>query len=549
MAQDLLEKAFLAEIEALEKFRISYTGIYPNTPLTREDPDIRRLVEALAMFTARTRLAAERNIDQSMLRIFRQHFSYLLDPIPAMVMLSATPTARYVDTTELPAGTEVYLIERGGKAGGELPFRMRTQARLRILPIQLDVIEVLRTRARTYRIQLRFSAAFRRNDELSELNLYVNHLDDLASSISVLHTIKAHLRSASVVFEETRITEETKGQPCEVYYGLPEGPRTDLDRSEHPLSRVRSFIHCPWQELYFNVKGIRPPRNWQSFTLVLDMKDTWPAELRLTPDSFYLHVVPAVNQRRDMARPIETNGMKERYSLRHPDEKSRLVLQRLLGVYLMSEAGLQPLLPGVLGAKQDSWEVVYEGRDEERRAWLALNLPDAFEHPERVAVDAIWHQPSLRGLRADELVVKLADRFVDGVEWELCGSLAAPDDSELTEDRDGLLRLLSIKNQRFLDTESVVYLASVLGAKQQPQFARIISALSAVTITPLPFAKKSHGFKYVYALSFDDLDESDLPRLDLLCRRLLDALAAWATDEVVELTAQVQSLGKTLLFT
>ena len=114
MAQDILEKAFLAELEALEKFRISYTGIYPNTPLTREDPDIRRLIEALAMFTARTRVAAERNIDQSMLRIFRQHFSYLLDPMPAMVMLSATPTARYVDATELPEGTEAYLIERAG---------------------------------------------------------------------------------------------------------------------------------------------------------------------------------------------------------------------------------------------------------------------------------------------------------------------------------------------------------------------------------------------------------------------------------------------------
>src|SRR3569832_114152 len=135
MAQDLLEKAFLAELEALEKFRITYTGIYPHTPLTREDTDIRRLIEALAMFTARTRVAAERNIDQSMLRIFRQHFSYLLDPVPAMVMRSATPTARYVYTTELPEGTEVYLIERGGKLSPERAFRVRTRARLRVLPI------------------------------------------------------------------------------------------------------------------------------------------------------------------------------------------------------------------------------------------------------------------------------------------------------------------------------------------------------------------------------------------------------------------------------
>ncbi|MFT3765640.1 MAG: type VI secretion system baseplate subunit TssF [Minicystis sp.] len=546
MAQDALDKAFLAELEALEKFRISYTGIYPSTPLSREDPDIRRLIEALAMFSARTRLAAEHSIDQSMLRVFRQHFPYLLDPSPAMVMLSAVPTARYVDATELPAGTEVYLVERAGKPTPRA-FRMRTQARLRILPLELDGLDIQRTRARTYRILFRFTADFRRNDDIGELNLYVNHLDDLASSIAVLYALKQHHRAASVTFEE-RINEETRGQPCEVYFGPPEGARGDLDQSEHPLSRVRSFMHCPWQELYINFKGIKPPRNWQSFTVILDMKDTWPTELRLTPDGFFLHVVPAVNVRQDAARPIETDGTKERHPLRHPDETSRYVLQRILGVYLMSAAGLVPLQPGVVGAKQKSWEVIYDGRDEARRAWLALNLPEAFDEPQRITVDAVWHQPSLRGMSAEDFRVKLADRFVDGVEWSTCGPLSAPADSALTDDRDGLLRLLSIKNQRFLGTDDLVYLAAALGATQELHFAGLISAIQDVTVTPKPFAKQSHGFKYVYELTFDDLDESDLPRLDLLCRRLLDALAAWSVEEVVEIEAKVKNLGRTLLY-
>jgi type VI secretion system protein ImpG len=214
----------------------------------------------------------------------------------------------------------------------------------------------------------------------------------------------------------------------------------------------------------------------------------------------------------------------------------------------MTKEGLQPLQPGVLGVKQDSWEVSYTGRDEGRRSWLMLNLPDAFDNPEKVVVDATWHQPELRALRADELLVQLADRYVDGVEWEPCGLLSAPADSELTEDRDGLLRLLSLKNQRFLDTEGFVLLANALGAKQQVQFAKIVGAISTVKVTPRPYAKKSHGFKYVYELVFEELDEADLPRLDLLCRRLLDALAAWTVDEVVELSAEVKNLGKTLLF-
>src|SRR5690348_8990678 len=121
MANDALEKAFLAELEALEKFRISYTGQYPNVPLAREDPDVRRLIEAMAMFTARTRLAAERNVGQSMLRLFRQHFPYLLAPVPAAAMLAGSVTARYVDVAELPSDSEALLVRR---AHGEQPERV-----------------------------------------------------------------------------------------------------------------------------------------------------------------------------------------------------------------------------------------------------------------------------------------------------------------------------------------------------------------------------------------------------------------------------------------
>ena len=130
------------------------------------------------------------------------------------------------------------------------------------------------------------------------------------------------------------------------------------------------------------------------------MKDTWPTELRLTPDAFNLHVVPMVNVRKDMADPIECDGKAERYPLHHPDVGARFVIQRLLAVYKMSDKdGLVPLEPGVVGTQRESYEVVFDGRDEERRASLALHLPSAFEKPERVAVEALWYQPSLQGGR------------------------------------------------------------------------------------------------------------------------------------------------------
>ena len=112
MTQNHLEKAFLEELAALERFRVAYTGAYPKTPLSGEDPDVRRLLEGMAMFSARTRLAADRSLHRSILRIFRQHFSYLLGPLPAMAMLRAQPDEKsFVNKVDLPRGSEVLLIE------------------------------------------------------------------------------------------------------------------------------------------------------------------------------------------------------------------------------------------------------------------------------------------------------------------------------------------------------------------------------------------------------------------------------------------------------
>jgi type VI secretion system protein ImpG len=548
VAQDLLEKTFLAELEALEKFRISYTGLHRNTPLTREDPDVRRLIEAMAMFTARTKLAGQRSIDLSLLRIFRQHFPYLLDPPPAMTMLRAETTARYVDMTELPRGTEVYLIENTDKKSKARTFRFRTLGKLRILPIEIESVDIFKTKHKSYRLLVRFTTAFRRNDEIGDIDLYVNHLDDLPSSLMVLYAFKRHLRSVSVVWDKDHIDEDTQGTPCQVSFGMPEGARQELERLDHPLLRARSFVHYPRQELYINVKGVRAPRNWQSFTVVFDLKDSWPTELALTKDAFNLHVVPMINQRQEMGDPIEHDGTKERHPVRHPDHGAHFNLQRLLAVYLMSDKGLVPLEPAILGTMRDSYDVYYEGQDEDRRAYLTLNLPGAFDKPVRVAMEALWYQPGLRGKLASDFHAKLADRFVDGVKWSLGGPLATPADNDLVSDRDGLLELLSIKNQRFLQTGDLLFLLGALGVKREPFFAGIVEALSLVNVVSKPLAKGSHGFKYIYELTFDELDSTDLPRLDLFCGKLLDVLIAWSVEEVVEITAIVKNLAQTLQY-
>ena len=185
---DEIEKIFLDELAALDRFRISYTGTFPNTPLSREDPDVRRLLEGMAMFTARTRVASARSLHRNVLRMFRQHFSHIVGPVPAMGMLRAQPTPRFVDAAMLPSGSEVMLVEPGVKGADDRLFRFRTAGELRILPLELYSVGPLRLPDKTIRLVLEFRWTTRHAMmmDVGDLHLHINHLDDVASSLTVV---------------------------------------------------------------------------------------------------------------------------------------------------------------------------------------------------------------------------------------------------------------------------------------------------------------------------------------------------------------------------
>ena len=543
---DVLEKAFLSELEALEKFRISYSGQHPNAPLAREDPDVRRLIEAMAMFSARTRLASQRNLGKSLLRIFRQHFPFFTNPVPAMALLRAKPTRRYVDMTSIPSGTEVQL-SRVNDEGREEIYRFQTLARLDVRPIELEAVDIYRLRNRNYRLLLRFVTAFPRSDDIGSLKLLVNHFDDLFSSSTVYYQLKSHLRQATVVYSD-KVTEEMTGSPLEAIFDVARGEPYDIELFEHPLQRARALLRFPEQALFLELRGVHPPRNWRVFTVCLDMDASWPTELRLTPDAFELHAVPMVNIRKDTANPIECDGTKDRYPVLHPEPSSGFAVHSIIGVYRMTPEGLSPLPPVVVGTGGEGYDVAFQGRGRDQMTWLSLSLRNAFVQPERIVVEGLWYQPSIAGARGDEMRARLSDRFVDGVEWSCMGSITAPAENALADDRDALLQLLAIKSQRFLGLPELTLLLKALGADKERLSGRLISALTSVKVIPKPFSRKSSGFKYLYELGFERLDETLLPSLDLLGRRLLEVLTAWSVEEVVEVVAEVASLGLTLRY-
>ena len=551
---DALYKAFLNELETLEHFRVTYAGERPTVPLGREDPDVQRLIESLAVFSARTRLTAERSVRRSALQLFRQHFPYLLNPLPATAMLQAISSSRHVDAVAIPKGSEVRVSvvpssapvaaatrTTDPSAAADTTLSFRTQRQLRILPMSLVGVDMFRQSNKQYRLVLTIEAAFFRNDSVGELNLYVNHLNDLQSSLAIFYQLKQHITHASVVFDQ-EVDEQTRGEPVRFYFGAPREVSSAAESFEHPLQQARAFFRFPQQALYLNVHIEKQPRNWESFSLCFDIDPAWPLQLRPNPDTFVLHTVPMINVRRDFADPIEHDGTRDRYPIRHPEADGGHVLHSVRGLYKITGTELAPLRPGIMGDEPDSYELEWTGAGDKRRGYAAFVMPSAFEQPVRVAVDAYWHQPGLYDEDSLVSAVRLAERHVDGLDFELSGGYVSAVDGPMQDSQPGLLHLLSIKNQRFLERDDVVFLLQAMGVLQERVFAELAYRLTATSVSSKPFAKKAQGFKYIYHLQFGTLDGSSLPVLDLFCTKLLDVLIAWSNEEVVELSVSVPNL-------
>src|SRR4051812_42192049 len=136
--RDDLYKGYLEEMQSLENFRVSYTSVRSGAQVEREDPDVRRLIDAMAFFTARTRHSVLKNVLSTQRRLFEQYFSFLLTPMPPMGLLQAQTGGRFVETTVLPRGADVQLTPEGS-AGAFF----HAVSDLRILPIKLEGIDTL----------------------------------------------------------------------------------------------------------------------------------------------------------------------------------------------------------------------------------------------------------------------------------------------------------------------------------------------------------------------------------------------------------------------
>lgn len=544
-----LRSAFQVELEALERWRLSYASAHPKIPLHREDPDVRRLVEALALFSARTRLAAERSVTRTSRRLFRQHFGELLSPVPAQALLQGLPSSRYTELDGLPRGTEVALSQNVRVGVGQeetRQFRFTTQSSLDLLPLRLTDVEVRRPFRQGPQLLLELTANHEFRKVFETLSFLVSHSADFASSLNVYDHLHRHAVKASC-FVGRKPDLGAEGKPSPLRFGRRRLAAADQLAVDHPVQQLRSALAYPAQLLYFHVDVDIEGSDWWRLYLQIDLDEDWPLDLDVALDSLHLGAVPVANLVQGPASPIEVDGTRERYAVVHPETDAGFRAHSVIGAYRFTDDGPLPLWPGVLGG-QDTYELSSDGVGTDALTWIHPELVarrrpldaggpeveiEALVDPVTLGVDAFWHQPGLARMPPRGFDLALRERFVEGVSWRLIGDVSRPQDNPLANDAEGLLRLVALRSQRFLDGAGLRFLLTALGAGHNPHFAPIVDAITEVGFERAPSGRSSTGFKYACQVELDPQVDFSRQALRLLQPELLALARSWNTDEVL----------------
>lgn len=524
MATDF-HSEFLRELAALDEFLARrHEGERFVEP---EDPDVRRLMESLAFFSARTRAAAAAELRGAVHRLTQGLLDDFVQPQPARVLLRAIPSPRLTEPAVLPRGTRVRVETLDGEVG-----QFATMHELKVRPLELDRAE-LQLRGTGVRVLIRLRAYGPTVHIDEPLALHIDHLGDYDASCQLFHHLSKHLRRVAVGYGDPPAPTEL-GQDCEFTFGAHASSSEFADelRSQQRtgvISRIRQFFHFPGKDLVLNVELARPARPWRQAWLCLDL-DQWPEGRALNKDMFRLFMVPIENLFSELAEPFKCDGTKSR----HPIEAWRTVgdvaFHSVLGVEQELATGMDVILPGHIASGEESWDLDY---DDEQRPQLRLRLPSAFLEPRMVMVRARWYQPGFDALAVGKLDVTLHSRHVEGVDFRIQGALVPHRVSPLARDPTAMLHVLSRRSKRVLSREDIIMLMSVLGADAR-SFHDVASELRHVEVSDEPAGVQgSGGVRHVYRVRLADISEARRGRVDDYLRCVEQLLDAWSSNPVV----------------
>lgn len=309
---------FQDELEYLRKSGEEFAEYFPkltNYLSSRSvDPDVERLLEGFAFLTGRLREKIDDQlpeVTQSLLQLLWPNF---LRPVPSMTIMQLAPKPGAINKRHVIAkGAQIESIPID-----ETICKFRTCYDTEILPIEVsDVRHDVSKEASVISIQLKTQSDEPLNSiGMSNLRLYLGESEYSAQMINLwLHR---YLQRGSISTAEKGTIGLNATQFVQV--GLLKGeevlPYPDNAFTGYRL--LQEFFTLPQKYLFLDVRDLPiaslDPEATE-VTLVLRFERPLPPDVRVTPSSFMLHCVPAINLFEHDAEPMLLTSKRTEYQV------------------------------------------------------------------------------------------------------------------------------------------------------------------------------------------------------------------------------------------
>ena len=110
---DKIYQLYLTQMQGLSSFRKEYQSVYSTASLDQDDPELKRLTEAIAYCSAHAQAIGQRTIETYHQRLVTQIHPYVVSPLPAKTLL-ALNTQNVKETFNIEKGSTIQLETEEG---------------------------------------------------------------------------------------------------------------------------------------------------------------------------------------------------------------------------------------------------------------------------------------------------------------------------------------------------------------------------------------------------------------------------------------------------
>lgn len=525
----LFRARFYEELDALDQF-FEQGARAGDLSFGTDDPDMRRIVEAMAFFSARTRSAAASSMRDAVIRMAGGLLDDLFAPLPALAMVEANAWNLVDGPVELAEGTRLRIETNEGQ-----PSIFSTLSPLSLRPIRLEKAELQR-RDPGATLVLTLRCRVPQKGELC-LPLFLRRNGEYRAAAELHQALLQHFVSASVS-KDAGVSET-----CSVSF-VPPAPETPWDRGEEgsPLRRIRSFFHAPERDLFVRVVVPEGETAVSTLELRIELDGSFPETLSVARETFCLYAAAAENAWNDLAEPVIVDGTGEAVKLRLAQSVlSAVEPVTVRGVYRAVQKTLTPLPPRSLATNGAFYDVFFP---DDGRVLVHVADDAALVTPWLAQVDAVWSQPALWQNARGPLSVKPQRKKLEGVSFRVVGNVRAPAPSPLTLSPEKGLDVLALKQKPTLDHRDLRALLELFGADSQSPFSRFPARIVGAKVRQVADPLGSRGArKRVYQVQMVRPPADEEALSPLFHRQMAALLDAWS-PEAADLETTLPQAGQ-----